>query len=664
MRKSSAWVTAATLLLMCVFAASAQATPTTFTSSNVTSPADGSLLFQDWDANPGATITVAGTTNWAATGGSNLFDIACYNGSAPPYPSDVYQGPGNLGLGLDPGGNFSVTMPQDYFGGQSCHLVVVPHGTAPVPGTSFTGPRVGFSFVTYDAAAGGSRQTVNDGFNDSTTQAADGGNSSGYCGGIMALVDATSAMNRAPLVFSCEGSFLTSTPSTVTRWQGMDLPVLNMDANVDLTRSEIEVDGQNAYGSSGAEFLFTGSDALPNFPTLSFNVDSFSTINGDAQTTESEQLVKCTPQDVFAPTYANCTAFASTGVAFKRVNDYTNGGRVITVTDTFTSTDGQAHALDLQYETELGNAAAGWQFPGQSGYSYTAGTSGPAATAAPATIYAIDNPTASPSLSNPVGAATFAVPYNSVKFDDTIWGPSTPSTLFDFQRTVPASGSTEITWSYAEGTSLTEAQGYAAAARAAMQPPVVAISSPGGTVTRTPAGVTVTASAPSGVSSVTVNGVAAFAYGGVWLASVPLTRGQNTLTATAASGDGSTRSATATVTYAPPPKISLISKRFNGKTLTVKLACASSGSDCQGNVTMRHPETVVKHHKHHRVTAVIAMKHYAITYGRTGTVTATLNGTGRKLLEKLGKLAAGGTVTVTEAGGNSKSAVTFRLTLT
>ena len=407
MRNIIGWMAAATLLSTSVFAASAQAAPTDFTSSNVTSPADGSLLFQNWYSNPNATITVAGTTNWTAGDTSNLFDIACYNGSAPtgpagtvfdpaPYPSDVYQGPGNLGLGLDPGGNFSVAMPQDYFGEQSCHLLVVPHGTTPDPGTSFTGPRVGFSFLTYYQAAGGSHETVNYFFADATTEADAYVNSSEYCGGRPGLVDGTSAMNIAPLLFICGGDFWTSSSDTRGGSSGRDF---SMDPSVDLTRSEIEVDGHNAYGATGAEFLFTGSDALAGFPALSINVDSFSTANGDAQTTESERLVKCTPQDVYTPTSANCTAFASTGVAFKRVNDYTNGGRVITATDTFTSIDGLAHALDLLYETDIGAGAAGWQFPGQSGYGYTTGTSGPAATAAPETIYAIEGLVAEPDQS-------------------------------------------------------------------------------------------------------------------------------------------------------------------------------------------------------------------------------------------------------------------------
>jgi hypothetical protein len=259
---------------------------------------------------------------------------------------------------------------------------------------------------------------------------------------------------------------------------------------------------------------------------------------------------------------------------------------------------------------------------------------------------------------------TTAVPYSSVTFDNTVWAPLQRSALFDFKRTVPASGSTSITWSYATGTSLAEVQGYAATAQAVMQAPAVAIITPAGgaTVTGTPATVTGTASAPSGVSSVTVNGVAATISGGIWTANVPLTRGQNTLTATATSDDGSAASATAKVTYAPPPKVRLISKHFNGKAVVVKLECGPNGSDCRGNVTVRHTDTFVKHHKKH-VKVVIATKHYAISYGKKATVTATLNGTGRRLLKNLGTLAASGTVAVIETGGKSKSAVTFKLTL-
>ena len=172
-------------------------------------------------------------------------------------------------------------------------------------------------------------------------------------------------------------------------------------------------------------------------------------------------------------------------------------------------------------------------------------------------MYTIDDTSKAPSLTNPVGAMTFATPYSSVRFDNTLWSlydSGEESALFDYQRTVPAGGSVTITWSYATGTTVAEVQGDATAARDAMQAPSVAISSPAGgsTVTSSPVTVTGSASAGSGVKGVTVNGIAATLSGGTWRASVALTRGQNTISATATSDAGNTAKASETVTYTPP----------------------------------------------------------------------------------------------------------------
>jgi hypothetical protein len=339
---------------------------------------------------------------------------------------------------------------------------------------------------------------------------------------------------------------------------------------------------------------------------------------------------------------------------------------VATITDTYSSTDGAAHSLDLQYETDLEDSTAGWEFPGQTSFTTpsTTDTTDPGPSTGPGTLYAIDDIAAAPSLTNVVGAATFASPYNSVTFDDTIWGPTYPSALFDYQRMVPAGGSTAITWSYATGTSLAEVQGYAAAAQAEFRP-VVAISSPanGATLTSSPLTVTGSAGGGSGVKSVTVNGVTASVSSGDWSASVPLTDGQNTLTATATSNDGSTATATATVTYAAPARVTLKRKRFNGKAVLVKLACAASGSACAGKNTVRYTETLVRHHKKRRITLVLASKLYALNHGYTATFSAALNRTGRRLLKAHGKLATKGTVTLTQANGHATTAATFKLTL-
>ena len=172
-------------------------------------------------------------------------------------------------------------------------------------------------------------------------------------------------------------------------------------------------------------------------------------------------------------------------------------------------------ALDLEYETDLNAPTAGWELPGESAFSqHSTGDTAPAASTAPGTVYTIDDTSKAPSLTNPVGAMTFATPYSSVRFDNTLWSlydSGEESALFDYQRTVPAGGSVTITWSYAAGTTVAGVQGDAAAARDAMQAPSVAISSPAGgsTLTSSPVTVTGSASAGSGVKSVTVNGIAA-----------------------------------------------------------------------------------------------------------------------------------------------------------
>jgi hypothetical protein len=666
MRKIRAGAAAISLLLTLAFVASAQAVPN-FTTSNVTAPADGSLLVQNFNTNPDQTFAVSGTTD-GTTG--DLFDIACYNGDTE---FGSYAGPSGTGISLTSAdGSFSITnVPEPDFSGDTCHLVVVPHGTTPLLGTIFTGPRVGFSeFDTNRLGDGTAYDYV---FDDATTIANSGSNSIDECGPYTGVVDGTSAMNTGPYLIDCGGSFYNESN------------VFNSGTSPDLTRSEIQIDGQNAYGSYSAEDLFAGSYALEGFPAMTASLDSFDSSNGNAQTTESEPLVRCTPNDNYSPTSTDCTAFASTGVAIKRVTSYSNSGRVVTVIDTFTSADGLAHAIDLWYETDLyGATTAGWELSGQTSFSQrNTGDTGPSPTSAPDTVYGIDTIGGAPSFSNPMGALTFAAPYNSVRFDNTLWSGFTPgetSALFDYQRMIPASGSTTITWSYATGTSLSEVQGYAAAAQAELRA-LVTITSPanGATATSTPLTVSGTAGGGSGVKSVTVNGVTATVSGGDWSASVPLTQGQNTLTATATTSVGSTATASATVTYAapatvtpvpvapmtpvPPPRPSVTSKRFNGNAVLVKLACAASGSNCVGRMTLRYTETVIRHDKKHRVTLVLASERYSIGYGHTATVKAALSRTAKRLLKARGKLLTKGTVTVTQANGHQTTGATFKLTI-
>jgi hypothetical protein len=128
---------------------------------------------------------------------------------------------------------------------------------------------------------------------------------------------------------------------------------------------------------------------------------------------------------------------------------------------------------------------------------------------------------------------------------------------------------------------------------------------------------------------------------------------------------GSTATSSVTVTYAgaAAAHVTLVSDRFNGKAVLVKLACGASGSTCAGKITLRYTETVIRHHKKRRVTLVLAGKNYSIGTGHTATITAGLSAKGKSLLKARRKLATKGTVTLTQANGHATTAATFKLTL-
>jgi Glucodextranase, domain B len=523
-------------------AALAPAAEAAITESAVTSPADGTLMFQSRASEPSKTFTVEGTTN-GTTGDS--VDIDCYQGASS-------VGGYTTGIAVAANGSFSAAVPESALPVNTCHLLAVSHGANPEPGTAYTGPRVGFSGLVPRTLESGPNAGDVFGFmfGDQTMSAQAYVDSIDECGPATTLPDGTSAVNVSGYILDCAGSFYNAPEEFFATKE------------LDLNRSEIQVDGQNAYGSDSAAGLFNvdstekgegkkASTELEGFPSLHVRTDSFNSSTGEAQVSDEEPLVKCAPEDPYAPTAANCTEFASTGVLLTRVTHFIDAGRAAIVTDTYASSDGHAHALDLLYETDLEGATDGWMLPGEN--AFRARETGETGAAPPAaeSVFGIVDPAQPPSFTNLVGALTFANSYYSVRFDNTLW-PEYPerSALFEYRRTVPAAGSTSITWSYATGTSLAEVQADADQ----VQPPAIAIAGPPtGTIVGTPTvTVTGTASAGSGISSVTVNGVAASLSGGTYSATVPLAAGTNPLVARVTSRAGGTASAQVFVAYSPP----------------------------------------------------------------------------------------------------------------
>ena len=145
------------------------------------------------------------------------------------------------------------------------------------------------------------------------------------------------------------------------------------------------------------------------------------------------------------------------------------------------------------------------------------------------------------------------------------------------------------------------------------------------------------------------------------------TTGSHTFTVSASDQAGNKASKTVTYTVTGPPHVSLESKRFSGKAALVTLACASSGSSCEGKVTLRYTETVVKvkHGKtqRHKVTVVLGSAKYSLSPGQSATIKVALNRTGRRLLKRLHKLATKDTVTLVQLNGHTTTAIHFKLTL-
>ena len=240
----------------------------------------------------------------------------------------------------------------------------------------------------------------------------------------------------------------------------------------------------------------------------------------------------------------------------------TDAGRKATITQYFSSTDGVAHNVDLLEDNEFFhvNADGALDFPwtgaGMQPYT-TLGQVIPGPTVAGPGSFFVKGDRLAPdgSESAPQGSVTFSNPPDGV---DVIAGTNNASGNFSwldlhYSRTVPATGSVALGFTYSTAFLADEVASDAGAAEAAFQPSV-SIASPGaGAGTSQPQAVVAgTAADANGLSSLTVDGQAvAVGPGGAWTATVPLSQGANTITAIATNVFGNTAQAQTTVTYTP-----------------------------------------------------------------------------------------------------------------
>jgi hypothetical protein len=166
------------------------------------------------------------------------------------------------------------------------------------------------------------------------------------------------------------------TPAMEVRGPGrqqclFELPSGNLTVSGTATASSIKVDSKNAYLPTAVH------DYLRNSLGLTLTQSTLTTTftryaNGDVTVTESAPLMRCNGNNTYPPTgglSGSCTSLVNTGVKFTRVANIFRGAHQIRMRDTFTSTNGQVHAIALQYQGAVGpppTGSTGYTFPGGS----------------------------------------------------------------------------------------------------------------------------------------------------------------------------------------------------------------------------------------------------------------------------------------------------------
>jgi hypothetical protein len=463
------------------------------------------------------------------------------------------------------------------------------------------------------------------------------------------------------------------------------------------TRSELQIDGANAYGPAAADYvneriqeeLKTDKEPLrtvPGAPQVA--VTTTPEPGGLVTIHEVDPIVKCSPSTAFPPTAASCTSFVSAGVQLERTWQTSDANQVAWMTDTWRSTDGAAHSLNTLYDQELVNAnetGGAYEFPGSSTFSPAAkGQMVTLPSGAGAIYYKEDAATPGGGDGiHPQGAIVYDTRpneqlsvYQSTEAKEDFNGFEMP-----YQHTIPAGGTYTLRMAFVQAYALSEVETLANEVLASYHPTLTLSKPTNGETVSTP-NVTVsgTASDSEGTPTLTVDGKAVgVGTGGAWSTSVTLNKGANTITAVATNQIGLTTEKSVRVTYTPPsPPVAHASqagtaKGKNGE-VTFSLTCkGTAGTACEVESTL----TTIEKLRHGKPVAVSARRHprtrteavtvgsskLTILAGQKVTISIQLNATGKSLLAKFGALPVHLSVVQVSAGHRS-TVIAQNLTVT
>jgi hypothetical protein len=302
------------------------------TQSKIALPADPSYI--TYPATGASGLAVTGQTN----GKSDKIDLRCDGTIALVLKA---------GLTPNTSGVFSTTIAaanMAKLGGQSCVLRAVPAGSKATTNPAFAGPRLLVGDVRLVTIKGGPSNGAAVDYRVRAPQLAGRGvyASVGSCGVEGSATFSASFVTSAD-IFTCSARLAYSIGA----------------------QSAIQVDGANSFTPAGAATLFTTPAPSANLPGLTPLALAVSTDPATGNTTirESEIIVKCAPDATTWPVNpATCTSFAASGVRLDRTITQGRDGRLASVIDTWTSTDGQPHKLSTTYENGATSGAA-FQFP-------------------------------------------------------------------------------------------------------------------------------------------------------------------------------------------------------------------------------------------------------------------------------------------------------------
>ncbi len=642
-------------------------------SSQITAPADPTNLLYDKtiESPESVAFTVAGTTT-----GEGEVDIRCYF-----MRKEKAEGSILIAEKVKPAGHaFSVNVQTKSLDtGQPCVLRAVPAGdkNPQPPGLStdpFGGPRIAASeFQLYVDEK--SKLDYDYEFESNLLTGYLDFESVGDCGLDYSNLVSPSTLEESQGLFDCNAAlFNEDNPPSGPR-----------------SRSELQIDGANAYGPATAYYVnqevnneLTSKKespvVIPGAPQIAVT-KTFDPLTGLGTVHEVDPIVRCEPASTFPPTAASCTSFTSTGVQLERTWQTGEGDRVASMTDSWHSTNGSAHALNALYDQEiLNNKTAGgaYELPGADEFAAVAKGQLVTLPAGANAIYLKDDAKTPDGGDgeHPQGAIVYDMPpanggplgvYRNSEGKENESGFEMP-----YQATIPGSGSYTLRMTFIQAFALAEVQALAASAISGYAPTLTIAAPASGTTVSSPS-VTVsgTATDTGALASLTVDGNAvSVGAGGAWSTNVTLSPGTQTITAVAADQAGLATSRSVSVTYTPPspPRVARASQvgsasGANGK-VTFTVACSgSAGTSCE----LQSVLSTVEKTRSGKLVAVSAKRaaktrskqltvgsaKLTIPAGHRLTIAIGLSSTGKRLLVKFGHLPVHLSVVLVSAGHRS-----------